>query len=114
MSDEGVVTMNTESPVYMIVQLKIENLESFRSDYAPSIGAINERHGVEVIVGTPEVDILEGDYERNFTVVLKFPSKAAQQAWYSDPDYLPLKELRLRITAQDQSSIIVANAYQAA
>ncbi len=104
--------MSDDTPVYMIVQLTIEDFDAFFRDYVPGVGPIHARHGVEILVGTPEPQVLEGAYDRNFTVVLKFPSAAAQQAWYADPDYQPLKALRQRISAAAGSSVLVAPQFQ--
>ena len=40
-------------------------------------------------------DRLEGEpVIKTGMVVIEFPSRVAAQAWYDDPDYQPLKELR--------------------
>lgn len=97
-----------QQSVYMIVQLKIDDMETFFSQYAPKLGPINSRHGAELLVGTPSVNSVEGIYEKNFTVVLRFPNAQAQQEWYSDPEYAPLKALRHSVTDVEASTIIVA------
>ncbi len=104
--------MDADAPVYMIVQIQIEDAETFWNDYVPGVMPIHDRHGVEIIVGAPDVEVLEGRYDRNFTVVLKFPNAKAQRAWYADPDYQPLKALRQRITADASSWMIVAPQFQ--
>ncbi len=97
-----------ESPVYMLIQLEITDMDRFFSDYVGHLGPIHKKYGVEVMVGTPEVEVQEGEYNKNFTVVLKFPSAKAQADWYSDPDYQPLKKVRAQTTNAKNSTIIVA------
>ncbi len=104
--------MSELSPVYLIVQLDITDMERFFGEYAMHMQPINQAHGVEVLVGSPEVEALEGSYDRNFTVVLKFPSAQAAQAWYADPDYQPLKAKRQELTNPGTSSMILAPAFQ--
>ncbi len=94
--------------VYMIIQLEITDKDRFFSDYVGPLGPIHQRHGVEVLVGTPKVEVQEGEYNKNFTVVLKFPSAKAKADWYSDPDYQPLKKVRAQTTNAKNSTIIVA------
>jgi len=96
------------APVYMLVQLEIAHRDRFFSEYAGPLGPIHQRHGVEVLVATPEVEVLEGEYSKNFTVVLKFPSAKAQADWYSDPDYQPLKEIRAQTTNESRSTLLLA------
>jgi uncharacterized protein (DUF1330 family) len=105
--------MTEATPVYMIVQLVIEDFDRLMNEYAPAVRLINERHGARVIVGTSAVDVIEGEYDRNLTVIIEFPSASAQQAWYEDPDYAPLKAMRLDISDTKNSSIIVAPAFSA-
>jgi len=96
------------APVYMLSQLEITNMDRFFSEYVEPLGPIHQRHGVEVLVGTPEVDVLEGQYDKNFTVVLKFPSAKAHADYYADPDYQPLKKIRAQTTNTKNSTLIVA------
>jgi len=96
------------APVYMLIQLEITNMERFFSEYVEPLGPIHQRHGVEVLVGTPEVDVLEGEYNKNFTVVLKFASAKVHADWYSDPDYQPLKKIRAQTTSAKNSTLIMA------
>jgi len=98
----------SDAPVYMLIQLEITDMDRFFSDYVGPLGPIHQRHGVEVLVATPEVNVQEGDYNKNFTVVLKFPSANAQADWYSDADYQPLKQVRAQATNANNSTLIVA------
>ena len=41
----------------------------------------------EILVATPEVDVLEGGYIHNWTVVVRFPSEEAARSWYDSPEY---------------------------
>ena len=103
--------MTEQAPVYMIVQMTLQDMEAFFQDYVPGVQAHSAKYGVETIVGTPEVDVLEGTYDRNFTVILKFPSKEAQEGWYNDPEYGRLKSIRAGLTDPDKSTLIVAPAF---
>ncbi|HMN22040.1 MAG TPA: DUF1330 domain-containing protein [Ottowia sp.] len=44
-------------------------------------------HGAEVCVRGGPVEILEGDWDPQRTVILKFPSVAAAKAFHDSPEY---------------------------
>ena len=44
------------------------------------------------------MDVLFGDWRPERIVMLKFPSREAYEAFMSDPDYKPWKELRESLT----------------
>lgn len=97
----------SETPVYMLVQMDITDKERFFAEYAGPSQPIQQKHGVEVLAGAPEVNVLEGNYDKNFTVLLKFPSAQAHKEWYSDPDYQPLKDIRRQTTNPENTTLLV-------
>lgn len=98
----------TDTPVYMIVMLDVEDMEAFFANYVGPLQPHNQKYGVEPLVGTPNPEVLEGSYAKSLTVVLKFPSADAQRAWYTDPDYQPLLKRRFELTNTDTSLVLVA------
>lgn len=103
----------SETPVFMIVMLDVTDFDALMSDYAGPLQAHHAKHSVEVIVATPATTVLEGEYTKNLTVVLKFPSADAQKAWYEDPDYQPLLKRRWELTDRSNSIALVAPAFEA-
>jgi uncharacterized protein (DUF1330 family) len=67
-------------------------------EYLPKAAALIAKHGGKALIGgnsTPRLLTLEGAEEPPVAVVmLEFPSLEQAQAWYDDPDYAPLKQLR--------------------
>ncbi|WP_299733945.1 DUF1330 domain-containing protein [uncultured Tateyamaria sp.] len=98
--------MSTQIPVLLVASLRVEEMASFQAGYVAPLKAINDRHGVETIVATPQLDALEGELTANVMAVLRFPSQAALDAWYADPDYLPLIEARQAATDQSASTLV--------
>lgn len=81
-------------PAYVINQLSIHDT-AYQKEYYAKVGALLEKHGGRQIVGGPPVERLEGDWELPERVaVLEFPSTEHALAWWSDPDYAPLKSAR--------------------
>ena len=97
----------TDTPVYMIVQLDVTDMAAFMGEYADPLQAIHARHGVEVLVATGAPTVLEGQYDKSLTVILKFASADVQKAWYADPDYQPLIRRRHELTNTDTSVALV-------
>lgn len=103
----------TDTPVYMIVMLDVRDMATFMSDYAGPLQAHHAKYGVETLVATPAPEVLEGSYDKTITVVLRFPSAEAQQAWYRDPNYQPLLRRRFELTDTDTSVALVAPQFGA-
>jgi uncharacterized protein (DUF1330 family) len=53
-----------------------------------------QAHGAEVCVRGGEVNVLEGDWQPDRMVVLKFPSVAKARAFYDSPEYAKAREAR--------------------
>lgn len=67
-----------------------------------------QKHGAEVLVADYNARTLEGE-ARSVCVVLKFKSEAAALAWYNDPEYEPVKKIRL--SSSDNDSLFLASAF---
>ncbi len=98
--------METQTPVFLLALLSVEDMASFQAGYAGPLKKINERHSVEVVVATPKLRALEGGLGENLVAVLRFPSQAVLEAWYADPEYLPLIAARQDATDLSVSRLI--------
>lgn len=106
--------MNSKTqPVYAIVQLKIHDKDAYFNDYAAHLAPIGQRHGVERVAVSQEPEVIEGTYGKDNTIILKFPSRAEFDAWYSDPEYQPLKDIRFGAIDLSQSTIILVPEFEA-
>lgn len=80
---------------YMIVFCKIKDRARFVEDYAKPTAALIARYGGEYLVRTPKVTALEGAFGDGMaSVISKWPTRAALDAFYNAPEYQPLKEAR--------------------
>jgi uncharacterized protein (DUF1330 family) len=77
---------------YFIANYTITNEAEYKQ-YIAAVGPVLEAHGAENIVIDRACDVLEGSAGQ-VTVVLRFPTKAAAQAWYTSPEYQAIKHLR--------------------
>lgn len=67
---------------------------SWIPEYQAKVPPISAKYGLEALVATDQIEILDGAWPRQQMVLLKFPSEKAYRDFWSDPDYLPLKKLR--------------------
>lgn len=86
---------------------RLEGLIATPITAAPTRGS--KRHGVEAVAVSPSTEAVEGTTP-GVTAILRFPDRAAFDAWYSDPDYQPLLARRRALTDLDRSSLVVLPA----
>lgn len=77
---------------YFVVNYEITKPEGYKS-YVPAVIPILEAHGAEILVADYESETLEGK-PGAVTVVVKFESKEALNAWYNSPEYQEIIHLR--------------------
>ena len=82
---------------YIIASYDIADSRGYEG-YVPGVVPLLQKHGAEILVASYDAQALEGD-KRDVYVVLKFASEAAALAWYNDPDYAPVKKIRLDASA---------------
>lgn len=87
-------------PAYVIVSYDIVDSARFEP-YVPAVMPLLQKHGAEVLVGSFDAKPLEGE-AAGVNVVLHFPSEEAALAWYNDPDYAPVKQIRFDSTANNR------------
>lgn len=97
-------------PVYMIAQIQIQDQEKYFSEYGTAVFPIVMGTGAKVLVATPTVETLEGDWVGNWTVVIEFPSEdAALKEWYNSEAYVEVRKLRMATTSV--GNLVVAPAF---
>ena len=82
-------------PAYMIVNIDVQNPALFE-EYRAKAPALIRKHGGESLVRGGNFVVVEGEWKPIRLVLFRFPDMAAMQAFYDDPEYQPLKDLRER------------------
>ena len=77
---------------YFVANYTITNPAVYK-EYIAAVGPILEAHGAENIVIDRDSELLEGSAGQ-VTVVLRFATKAAAEAWYKSPEYEAIRHLR--------------------
>lgn len=92
---------------YMIASFDVSDQEAYEG-YVPGMMPTLMKYDPEILVADYSASALEGEC-RGVNVVIRFPSEAALQAFYADPDYRPFKEQRLRSTTN--GTLLVAKEF---
>ncbi|MEM8581683.1 MAG: DUF1330 domain-containing protein [Pseudomonadota bacterium] len=97
-----------QDPVYLLANLKVENLETYLAEYGFPVTPMLLASGAEILVATPEVQTLEGDYTSNWSVVVRFPNQAAADDWYNSAEYQAMIPVREGLTDSASSTLVIA------
>ena len=87
-------------PAYLIVDVAVNDPAGYEQ-YRAQVPALIRKHGGEYLVRGGALEVIEGSWKPRRLVVLRFPDRAAAQAFMNDPEYRPLKELRHRAARTD-------------
>ena len=79
--------------IYLILDSEIHDAEKYET-YKAAVPAIVARHGGEYLARDGAFEVLAGNWDPNRIVLFKWPSREALNAFMSDPEYQPWKELR--------------------
>jgi uncharacterized protein (DUF1330 family) len=85
---------------YLFVNIEVKDQTAY-AEYRSRVSPMIYKHGGEYLARGGATGLLEGDWTPGRVVLLKFPDMAALHAFLNDPEYRPLKDLRLR-AAQTQ------------
>lgn len=96
--------------VYYIGSYDVTDPQSY-DEYVKRVIPLLMKHGCEIIVADREAQKIEGE-SRNINLVLKFENQEQAMAWYNDPEYQPVKGVRLSATTN--STGVLAKAFQPA
>lgn len=77
---------------YFVANYTITNQAEYKA-YIAAVGPTLEAHGAENIVIDRDCELLEGSAGQ-VTVVLRFATKSAAEAWYESPEYQAIRHLR--------------------
>ena len=81
------------SSAYIIANVSVTNPVQYE-EYKKWSGAAMQAHGAEVCVRGGKVEVLEGDWQPERLVVLKFPSLEAARNFNGSPEYAKARASR--------------------
>jgi uncharacterized protein (DUF1330 family) len=84
----------SDTPVFMVVNLSITEVESYRT-YEKGFFGFLKKYGGEFVTYDDNPITLEGEVPRaGRMIIFKFPSEQAAKDWYADEDYQALSDHR--------------------
>ncbi|MCA9948619.1 MAG: DUF1330 domain-containing protein [Anaerolineales bacterium] len=90
---------------YYILSHTIVDVDRYQKEYIPGTWPILNKHKGEIVAVSLNAEVLQGNPPGGI-IILRFPSAEAVRAFAYDPDYQPLKQLRLTLT-KDASAVMV-------
>lgn len=89
--------------VYVLADIEVLDRELFEQ-YRQKVPATIAAHGGRYLARGGETEVLEGTWSPRRCVILEFPDKEHFRAWWSSPEYAPLRMLRQQVT---RSNLVV-------
>ena len=96
------------SAYYVLTQTVVDP-RRYGQEYVAKVMPFLVKYEAEIVVGELEAEPLQGNPAEG-VVVLRFPSEQAIQSWLSDPDYQPIKEVRMSLTKN--ANAVMAPAFK--
>ena len=84
-------------PVCYILMHNITDLERYQKENIPATGSILTRYEGELVGATFEIETVDWNPPGAIRI-LRFPTIEAGRAFANDPEYQPLKKIRLEAT----------------
>ncbi len=84
---------------YIVFSYTVTDPEKYQA-YLEAVSQTIEQHNVQILAVGSQHKILEGTPAQN-TVILKFESKEAAEAWYNSPEYQAAAKLRQAISTEE-------------
>jgi uncharacterized protein (DUF1330 family) len=95
---------------YFILTHTITDLERYQAEYVPQVLPFIAKYNGEIVVASFDAaEPLQGDPAKG-VVVLRFPTEQAVRDFVNDPEYKPVKELRLELTTN--ANAVLAPEFQ--
>lgn len=96
-----------QTGAYMIVMGTVYDREAFMSRYASQLAPLYQRHGGAYVAVTGDVETLEGDTPFESVVMSRWPDRESARAFWNDPEYRELADLRIENEWGDFNVVVV-------
>ncbi len=95
-------------PVYYIISYDITDPEDF-SNYGVRVIPYLSKFGGEVLASDTEGIAVEGK-TKTMNAIIRFPSQEDALKCYNDPEYAPIKAIRMRSTTNN--TLVLVKAFE--
>jgi uncharacterized protein (DUF1330 family) len=91
--------------IYLILDNTIHDAAKYE-EYKRAVPALVAKHGGEYLARDARFEVLAGDWKPNRIVIFKWPSRAAIDAFMSDPEDQPWKKLRASVATANNLLLV--------
>ena len=102
-----VLAQDAEQPAYLVATLEVSDLNAYFATYGGPVFPMLAAAGAEVLVGTPTVNVLEGEFASSWTAIVRFPSIDSLNGWYTSAEYQAIAPAR-RTLSDPKTSVLLA------
>jgi uncharacterized protein (DUF1330 family) len=95
------------APVYMVGIIDVKDFQTYAEQYGMPVGAMFAEVGAEVIAASDQAEVLEGQWNGNWSVIVKVPSAEIARDLYNSEKYAPFKKARTEQLANETTLVIV-------
>lgn len=99
--------------VYFIAQLKVDDMEAFQTEYVPGTAALLGETSALILAVSPEPTVVEGKWDSNWTVLMRFETQADFDAFYKDGTYQD-RFVPIRTRAASINNVVLLPAFDPA
>ncbi|WP_299603337.1 DUF1330 domain-containing protein [uncultured Tateyamaria sp.] len=108
-----VQTAADQDDVYFIAQLKVDDMEAFQSEYVPGTAALLGATSALVLAVSPAPMVVEGTWDSNWTVLMRFENQADFDEFYKDGTYQE-QFIPIRTRAASINNVVILPAFDPA
>ena len=94
---------------YCIFTQTVTDPQKYGQEYIAHVTPFLAKHKAVVLVAELDATPLQGDPAKG-VVVLRFPSEQAVRDFLSDPDYQPIKKIRMSLTTN--ANVVMAPEFK--
>ena len=80
---------------YAIIHDEIQDQALF-AEFRSKVGATVEAHGGRYLVRGGAIEVMDGDWVPDRIIVIEFDSAEQAKAWLTSPEYLEIKQIRMK------------------
>ena len=95
------------NPVYMVGIINVEDFDRYVKEYGIPVGEMFAEVGAEIVAASTEAEVLEGNWDGNWSVIVKVPSADIARELYNSERYAPFKAARQQTLASRTTLAIV-------
>ena len=95
------------NPVYMVGIIDVKDFQTYAAQYGMPVGEMFAEVGAEIVAASTEAEVLEGEWNGNWSVIVKVPSAEIARDLYHSEKYAPFKIARQQSLASATTLAII-------